>query len=94
MEFSYGCALDSFNLFQGEKTISWLPGAHVFGQALDNHFWVEEPCTGFIVDNPLNTVDFAKEVQPHLFCSVPRIYEKIYSNFIAAIESKAVLRFG
>ena len=80
--------------FQGEKTISWLPGAHVFGQALDNHFWVRRAMHSFIVDNPLNTVDFAKEVQPHLFCSVPRIYEKIYSNFIAAIESKAVLRFG
>ena len=27
-----------------------------------------------IVDSPLNTVDYAKEIQPHLFCSVPRIY--------------------
>ena len=48
----------------------------------------------YISDNPLNTIDVAKEVQPHLFCSVPRIYEKVYSNFVSAIESKAVLRIG
>ena len=47
-----------------------------------------------IVDSPLNTVDYAKEVQPHLFISVPRIYEKVYSNLMAAIESKAILKVG
>ena len=79
---------------QGERTISWLPGAHVFGQALDNHYWIRRAMHSFIVDSPLNTVDVAKEVQPHLFCSVPRIYEKVYSNFIAAIESKPILKIG
>ena len=79
---------------QGDRTISWLPGAHVFGQALDNHYWVRRTMHSFIVDSPLNTVDIAKEVKPHLFCSVPRIYEKVYSNFIAAIESKPILKLG
>ena len=37
---------------------------------------------------------FHKELQPHLFISVPRIYEKIYSNLTAAIESKAILKIG
>ena len=65
---------------QGEKYVSWLPGAHVFGQLLDNHYWIRRAMHMHIVDSPLNTVDYAKEVQPHLFISVPRIYEKIYSN--------------
>jgi len=47
-----------------------------------------------VVDSPLNTVDYAKEIQPHLFISVPRIYEKIYSNLKSAIDSKAILRIG
>jgi long-chain acyl-CoA synthetase len=47
-----------------------------------------------IVDSPLNTVDYAKEVHPHLFISVPRIYEKIYSNLKAAIDSKLILKIG
>ena len=79
---------------QGEKYVSWLPGAHVFGQLIDNHYWVRRALHMHIVDSPLNTVDYAKEVQPHLFISVPRIYEKIYSNLMAAIESKAILKYG
>ena len=79
---------------QGEKYVSWLPLAHVFGQMVDNHYWVRRALHMTIVDSPLNTIDYAKEVQPHLFISVPRIYEKVYSNLIAAIESKAILKIG
>ena len=79
---------------QGEKYVSWLPLAHVFGQLVDNHYWVRRAMHMHIVDSPLNTVDYAKEVQPHLFISVPRIYEKIYSNLKAAIDSKAILKIG
>ena len=79
---------------QGEKYVSWLPLAHVFGQMVDNHYWVRRALHMTIVDSPLNTIDYAKEVQPHLFISVPRIYEKVYANLIAAIESKAILKIG
>ena len=54
---------------QGEKYVSWLPLAHVFGQLVDNHYWVRRAMHMHIVDSPLNTVDYAKEVQPHLFIS-------------------------
>jgi long-chain acyl-CoA synthetase len=37
-------------------------------------------------------VDYTKEVQPHLFIGVPRIYEKIYSNVKAALDAKAILK--
>ena len=79
---------------QGELYVSWLPGAHVFGQLIDNHYWIRRAMHMHIVDSPLNTVDYAKELQPHLFISVPRIYEKIFSNLTAAIESKAILKIG
>ena len=41
-----------------------------------------------VVDNPLHSIDYCKEVQPHLFIGVPRIYEKVYSNLMAALGSK------
>ena len=77
-----------------DSIVSWLPGAHVFGQALDCHYWAMNSMHMHIVDDPLNTVDYAKEVQPNLFCSVPRIYEKIFSNLTAAINQKAILKYG
>ena len=92
--FSINSALTIMKFDQGDRYISWLPGAHVFGQLLDNHYWVRRAMHMHIVDSPLNTVDYAKEIQPHLFISVPRIYEKIYSNLKAAIDTKAVLKIG
>ncbi len=92
--FELDQALTIMKFNQGESYVSWLPGAHVFGQLIDNHYWVRRALHMYIVDSPLNTVDYAKEVQPHLFISVPRIYEKIYSNVKAAIDSKAILKIG
>ena len=92
--FELDMALTIMKFDQGEKYVSWLPGAHVFGQLIDNHYWIRRALHMHIVDSPLNTVDYAKEVQPHLFISVPRIYEKVYSNLMAAIESKAILKIG
>ena len=80
--------------YPGEKSISWLPGAHVFGQALDYHFTIRTSMHTYIVDSPLNTIDYAKEIQPHLFISVPRIYEKVYSNLKSAIDTKGILKYG
>ena len=92
--FELNCLLTSLRYDQGEKFISWLPGAHVFGQALDNHYWTRTAMHMYIADNPLNTVDIAKEIQPSLFISVPRVYEKVYSNLKSAIDSKAILKYG
>ena len=46
------------------------------------------------VRNPLDVIDYAKEIQPDFFVGVPRIYEKVYSNVKAAIDSKPVIRIG
>ena len=92
--FELDCLLSFLAYDQGEKFISWLPGAHVFGQALDNHYWIRTAMHMYIADNPLNAVDIAKVVQPSLFISVPRVYEKVYSNLKSAIDSKAILKYG
>ena len=92
--FELDCLLSFLRYDQGEKFISWLPGAHVFGQALDNHYWIRTAMHMYIADNPLNAVDIAKDIQPSLFISVPRVYEKVYSNLKSAIESKAILKYG
>jgi len=84
--------IQSYN--QGEKYVSWLPCAHVFGQLVDNHAWIREAMHMHVVDNPLHAIDYCKEVQPHLFIGVPRIYEKVYSNLKATLDAKAVIRIG
>ena len=84
----------TFQFYQGERYVSWLPLAHVFGQLVDNHYWMKSALHLYVVNSPLLVVDFAKEIKPHLFIGVPRIYEKIYSNLKAAIDSKVILKIG
>jgi long-chain acyl-CoA synthetase len=83
-----------FKFYQGERYVSWLPLAHVFGQLIDVNYWVQNGLHLYICDSPLKVVDYAKEVQPHLFIGVPRIYEKIYSNLKSAIDGKAIIKYG
>ena len=93
-EFSVNSVGDILRFNQGEKYVSWLPLAHVFGQLVDNHTWIKDALHLHVVDSPLNIVDYAKEVNPHLFIGVPRIYEKIYSNLKSAIDNKSILKIG
>ena len=88
-EISKVLEIQSYN--QGDGYVSWLPCAHVFGQLVDNHAWIREALHMRVVDNPLHAIDYCKEVQPHLFIGVPRIYEKVYSNLVAGLGGKIKL---
>jgi len=76
---------------RGWGYVSWLPCAHVFGQLVDCHAHIRWGLHMTVVDAPLNVIDYAKEVQPHLFIGVPRIYEKVYSNLVAKLGGKVKL---
>tara|TARA_Y100001935_G_scaffold212872_1_gene183521 strand:+ start:508 stop:2277 length:1770 start_codon:yes stop_codon:yes gene_type:complete len=82
----------AFLFQQGEKYISWLPLAHSLGQFVDIHYWVDKAMHLYIAESPLTLVDSAKEIQPHLFISVPRLYEKIYSNVKSQLDTKPILK--
>ena len=58
-KFQLDSALQVMAFHQGEKYVSWLPLAHVFGQLIDNHYCVRRAFHMTIVDGPLNTIDYA-----------------------------------
>ena len=88
MDFEIGEVHKLVTFNQGEGYVSWLPCAHVFGQLADNHIWIRDAIHMRVVDNPLHSIDYCKEVNPHLFIGVPRIYEKVYSNLVVGLGSK------
>ena len=91
MYFEIGQVHKLMSFEQGDGYVSWLPCAHVFGQLADNHLWIRDAIHMRVVDNPLHAIDYCKEVQPHLFIGVPRIYEKVYSNLVAGLGWKVKL---
>jgi long-chain acyl-CoA synthetase len=85
-DFEIECVQKITKYNQGDGYVSWLPCAHVFGQLADNHIWIRDAMHMRVVDSPLASIDYAKEVQPHLFIGVPRIYEKVYSNLKSGLS--------
>ena len=81
MEFELDAVAEIFTYEQGEKYVSWLPLAHVFGQLVDCGYCVRQAMHMHVVDSPIHVVDYAKEVQPHLLIGVTSICEKISSKF-------------
>jgi long-chain acyl-CoA synthetase len=85
-DFEIECVQKITKYNPGDGYVSWLPCAHVFGQLVDNHIWIRDAIHMRVVDSPLESIDYAKEVQPHLFIGVPRIYEKVYSNLQSVLS--------
>lgn len=81
----------------GQKVVSMLPLAHMFGQLAE---FLYPLCTGnhtyFLTRTPTPTVLLRafKEVQPYLIVTVPLVIEKIYRKQIFPILNKKAMRIG
>lgn len=86
--------IDYINLEVGDKVVSFLPLAHVFGCAFE---FLTEFCVGceivFLsrVPSPQIITKAFREVKPKLICSVPLIMEKIYKKkILPVLEKKSI----
>ncbi|HRK17901.1 MAG TPA: long-chain fatty acid--CoA ligase [Hyphomicrobiaceae bacterium] len=78
----------AYEIGEMDEQICYLPLCHVYERL--NSAWTPI-CTGAIVnfaESPETVFDNVREVAPHLFAAVPRVYEKIYSR-IAIMNSEA-----
>jgi long-chain acyl-CoA synthetase len=72
--------LSVFTLEPDDRSLSFLPWAHAFGQTVELHALLASGCsTGFAESVP-KIVDNLSEVQPTMLVSVPRIFTKIYDG--------------
>jgi len=66
--------------------ISYLPLPHSFEQALTCNTLLGGTSIGYYQGNPLKLTDDCAALQPTVFPSVPRLYNKIYSTIKARME--------
>jgi long-chain acyl-CoA synthetase len=80
----------SIQVIEGDETLLFLPLAHVFARVI-----VFASLFGgatVVFSRGLDSiVEDLKISRPHWFASVPRIYEKVYSNIISGAEAKGGL---
>lgn len=65
----------------GERAFSFLPMSHVLERS-GNYLWQSKGLEIYYAGSIETIVPDMKEAQPHVFISVPRIFEKIYDKII------------
>ena len=71
-----------------ERTLSFLPWAHSFGQTAELHYLVSGGHTLAINDDPQNLVSNLAVVRPTMLLAVPRIFNKIYDGVNRQMSEK------
>ncbi|HYW87279.1 MAG TPA: AMP-dependent synthetase/ligase [Chloroflexota bacterium] len=72
----------------GERTISYLPLAHVTGRWLDLWSQIVYGGTVYCCPDPLQLFQYAAEVRPTGLVGVPRVWEKLYAALLAGIAAE------
>jgi long-chain acyl-CoA synthetase len=80
------------------KTICWLPLSNLF-QRVVNFCTVAQQGEIYFVENPVDVVIHLRTIEPSLFISVPRFYEKIFDTFYSKISRlpgpvSVIMNFG
>ncbi|KAF1861299.1 hypothetical protein Lal_00014025 [Lupinus albus] len=80
------------NFSPSDVYISYLPLAHIYeraNQVMTAHFGV---AVGFYQGDHMKLMDDLTALRPTIFCSVPRLYNKIYAGIVNAVKTSGGLR--
>ena len=78
----------AFPIKASDRTVSFLPWAHVYGQVCELHILVAVGAsTAFNVDTE-HLVDDLRDVKPTILVAVPRIFNKIHASVRAQIAER------
>jgi len=98
VQLSHGNIVSNVNAMQSllpmseDRSLSFLPWAHSFGQTLELHVLSSFGCSSAIVDDVNNLIPYMSEVHPTLLFSVPRIFNKVYDRLNKRAASSPPLR--
>jgi len=76
-----------FPVRPGMRHISYLPLAHIAERMAGYYLHLKNATTCYFCPNPQQIGDYLREVRPEFFFAVPRIWEKLHSGLLRAIES-------
>ncbi|MBL8682622.1 MAG: long-chain fatty acid--CoA ligase [Myxococcales bacterium] len=86
-----GSVREVLGLTNADRTLLFLPLAHIFAKAL----LVASVRVGFstaFATSLTSALDEMREVEPTFFAAVPRVFEKVYASVLAKIDGESPLR--
>jgi long-chain acyl-CoA synthetase len=84
-------ASNNHSLGKGHRCISFLPLSHIYERMLNYHFQYKGLCI-YYAENMGTIIENIKEVQPHIFSSVPRLLERVYMGIIGKGKDLSVIQ--
>ena len=91
--FEVDSGLAKFNLHSSDRSLSFLPWAHIFGNVTEVHAVIRSGMSAALVNDLTEIVDDLAIVKPTLLYSVPRVYSRIYTGVMEQMLHKpAVIR--
>ncbi|KAL4308950.1 hypothetical protein GQ457_01G001930 [Hibiscus cannabinus] len=88
---SAGCST-GIKFYPSDVYISYLPLAHIYERAYQVTLPYFGVAVGFYQGDNMKLMDDLVTLRPTIFCSVPRLYNRIYAGIINAVKSSGPLK--
>lgn len=75
----------------GERTLSFLPWAHVFGGCIEVHSCMATGSALAICDDTSKLLDYLPQVRPTVLFAVPRIWNRVYDSVNKQIAARPTI---
>ncbi|HEU0032556.1 MAG TPA: long-chain fatty acid--CoA ligase [Kofleriaceae bacterium] len=81
-------SISEFPIQPDDRSLSFLPWAHVYGQAIELHMLIAAGASTAFNTNTEHLIEDLHEVKPTVLFSVPRIFNRIHAGVRAQIDHK------
>ena len=88
MLFIVASVMQALRMDPGDRSLSFLPWAHSFGQLAEVHALIQSGYSAGLVADVNEIVDDMALVKPTIFFAVPRVYNRIYDRLNTQIREK------
>jgi long-chain acyl-CoA synthetase len=79
-----------YPIYEGDRTASFLPWAHVFGQMGDLHYMIHHGIHINLISDVLKIADECQVIKPHAMFAVPRVWNKLYDKVLAGLNASPI----
>ena len=86
--FECSVVLPLLGMTKDDRSLSFLPWAHVFGQVSEVHGLISAGASAGLVDDVNTLIEELGIVKPSMFFAVPRVYNRIYERLRGQMKEK------